>query len=125
MGQSLAPKLGRLGAVTDIIVLVGVFYFLGYLFASGTARVSALLPVLLGVAVTVPSVPRLVWALLLCYTIGLETIISPYAGAVGPIYYGCGYIKSKDFWLLGTVFGFLFFVVYLLIGVPWLMFLKL
>ena len=124
VGQSLAPKLGGLGTVTSIVMLVGAFYFLRYLFASGTAHVSALFPVLLGVAVTIPGVTRLVWALLLCYTIGLVTVITPYAGAVSPIYYGCGYIKSRDFWLLGTAFGLVFFVVYLLIGVPWLMFLK-
>lgn len=123
VGQSLAPKLGGLGAVTAVVVLVGAFYFLRYLFASGTAHVSALLPVLLGVAATVPGVSHLAWALFLCYTIGLVTIITPYAGAVCPIYYGCGYIKSRDFWLLGTVLGIVFFVVFLLIGVPWLMFL--
>ncbi len=124
VARSIAPTFLGLGTVTAIIMLVGAFYVLQYLFASGTARVSALLPVLLGVAVTIPGVTRLAWALLLCYTIGLAIIVTPYAGAVCPIYFGCGFIKGKDFWLLGLLFGLVFFLVFIVIEVPWLMFLK-
>ena len=50
-----------------------------------TAHASALLPVMPGVTVTIHGVSPLVWALLLCYTVGLATIVTPYAGAVCPI----------------------------------------
>jgi L-tartrate/succinate antiporter len=124
VANSLMSTFGGLGRIAAIVVLVGAFYFLRYLFASGSAAVSALLPVLLGVAVKIPGISPKTWALLFCYTIGLATIVSPFSGAVSPIYFGCGYIKSRDFWLLGLFFGTVFFVVLLLIGIPWLMFLK-
>lgn len=124
VAKSLKSTFGGFGLITAIVVLVGAFYFLRYIFASGSAAVSALLPVLLGVAVKVSGISPKTWALLFCYTIGLATIVTPFSGAVSPIYFGCGFIKSRDFWLLGLFFGSVFFVVFLLIGVPWLTFLK-
>src|SRR5918996_5435258 len=44
-------------------------------------------------------------------------IISPYATAPGPIYYGSGYVSRKDFWTLGLIFGAIYLAVLLLIGV--------
>ena len=30
-----------------------------------------------------------------------------------------GYLPSRDYWLLGTIFGAIFLIVFLAIGVPW------
>jgi L-tartrate/succinate antiporter len=89
-----------------------------------TAHVSALLPVFLGVAVLIPGVSPLGWALLLCQSLGLMGVLTAYATAPNAIYYGSGYIKGKDFWVLGLILGVTFFVLYLLIGVPWLAYLE-
>ena len=37
-----------------------------------------------------------------------------------PVYYGSGYLPSKDYWRLGAIFGVLFIAVMLIIAVPWL-----
>jgi citrate:succinate antiporter len=75
------------------------------------------------VAITIPGVSPKAWALLLVYVLGLMGIITPYGGGHVAIYYGSGYIKSKDFWLLGLVQGIIFFLVYIAIIIPWLAFL--
>ena len=106
------------------VLLVAAFFLLHYLFASITAHVSALFQVFLVVAITIPGMSRLAWALLLSYPLGLMGILTPYGTGPSPIYYGCGYIKGKDFWSLGFLLGFLFFAVYVLIELPWLTFLK-
>ena len=36
------------------------------------------------------------------------------------MYYGSGYLPSKDFWRLGAIFGVLFIVAMLVLGLPWL-----
>jgi L-tartrate/succinate antiporter len=46
-------------------------------------------------------------------------IITPYATGPGPVFFGCGYIPRKDFWVLGLVFGVIFLAVLLVIGVPY------
>ena len=35
------------------------------------------------------------------------------------IYANSGYLPSKDYWRLGTIFGAIFLVTFLAIGVPW------
>jgi L-tartrate/succinate antiporter len=37
-----------------------------------------------------------------------------------PVYYGSGYLPSRDYWRLGAIFGALFIAVMLIIAVPWL-----
>jgi L-tartrate/succinate antiporter len=124
IAQSLAPMLSHRGVIMAAVLLVGTFFLLHYLFASITAHVSALFQVFLVVAITIPGMSHATWALLLSYPLGLMGILTPYGTGPSPIYYGCGYIKSKDFWILGFLLGLLFFAVYVLVELPWLSFLK-
>jgi hypothetical protein len=43
-------------------------------------------------------------------------LLTPYAGGPNPVYYGSGYLPTKDFWLLGAIFGAIFFGLWLAIG---------
>ena len=52
-----------------------------------------------------------------------EITDTPYGTGPSPIYYSSGYIPGKDFWRLGFILGLLYFVTYIVIGVPWLRFL--
>lgn len=61
------------------------------------------------------------FALLLCYSLGMMGILTPYATGPAPVYFGSGYITRKAFWTLGFVFGLVFLVTLLGIGVPYLM----
>ena len=120
VGKSLAPIVSGRGIILSMVLLLGAFFLLHYLFASITAHVSALLQVFLAIAVGIAGVPPLTWALMLVYSLGLMGILTPYGTGPSPIYYGCGYIKGKDFWVFGLILGLLFFVVYMVIGVLWL-----
>ena len=123
LAQSIAPSLGQLGTTSAIVALIGVFYVLHYFFASITAHTATLFPVFLGIALTVSGVSPMQWALLLAYSLGLMGILTPYGGGHQAIYYGSGFIPRRDFWVLGLILGAVYFVVYLLIVVPWLRFL--
>jgi L-tartrate/succinate antiporter len=103
-----------------MIGLVILFFVSHYMFASVTAHVAALLPVMLATAMAVPGLNMEVVSMLLCGTLGIMGIISPYGTGPSPLYFGSGYIKSRDFWVLGFVFGTIYLAVYLLIGFPWI-----
>jgi L-tartrate/succinate antiporter len=103
-----------------MLVLVAVFFFTHYLFASITAHVTAMLPVMLAVGLGIPEMPMETFALLLALTLGIMGILTPYATGPSPVYYGSGYIPSKDYWRLGAIFGVIFFVALLVIGLPWI-----
>jgi len=102
-----------------MIVLVVVFFFTHYMFASITAHVTALLPVMLTVGSTVQGLPMQQFTMLLLLTLGLIGILTPYATGPSPVYYGSGYIPSGKFWQLGAIFGVIFILALLVIGVPW------
>lgn len=123
VAQSLAPSLQGVTPTTAIVTVTGVYFFLHYFFASITAHTASLLPVFLAMAVTIPSVSPKEWALLLAYPLGLMGVLTTYTAGHNPIYYGSGYISRQAFWALGLVLGIFFFATYLVIGVPWLMYL--
>ncbi len=69
----------------------------------------------------VPGIDIRTSALLLVFTLGIMGILKPYATGPSPVYYGSGYIPTKDYWRLGAIFGVIFFTALLAIGVPWIM----
>ena len=121
--QSIAPAVSGLNLYTTIVGLLAAFYFTHYFFASITAHTAALFPVFLAIAIEIPGVSPTRWALLLGYSLGLMGILTTYGSGQAAIYYGSGYIKRKDFFVLGLVMGLVFFIVYVGIIVPWLAFL--
>lgn len=102
-----------------MVVLVVVFFFTHYMFASITAHVTALLPVMLTVGSTVQGLPMQQFTMLLLLTLGLIGILTPYATGPSPVYYGSGYIPSSKFWQLGAIFGVIYIAALLVIGLPW------
>lgn len=117
-----AAHLSGLAPIPAMIALLAIFFGVHYLFASVTAHVAAIVPVILLAGAAIPGVPVHTFALLLCLSLGLMGIITPYATGPSPVYFGSGYISRKDFWVLGLVFGVIFLVVLMAIGVPYTMF---
>jgi L-tartrate/succinate antiporter len=118
--DSVAAHMSAFSPFAAMILLVLVFYFTHYLFASITAHVTALLPVMLAVGATIPGMNITQYSLLLCLTLGIMGILTPYATGPSPVYYGSGYLPSKDYWRLGAIFGVLFIAVLIIVAVPWL-----
>ncbi len=116
-----AVLLSGFAPLVVMIAMVAIFFLIHYLFASITAQVTAVLPVFLAAGAAVPGMNMVVYSLLLCFTLGIMGIITPYATGPSPVYYGSGFIARKDFWVLGLVFGLIFLVTLLVIGTPYLL----
>jgi L-tartrate/succinate antiporter len=116
---AIAGHMSGFSPTLAMVVLVVVFFFTHYMFASITAHVTALLPVMLTVGSTVQGLPMQQFTMLLLLTLGLIGTLTPYATGPSPVYYGSGYIPSGKFWQLGAIFGAIFLVALLAIGVPW------
>ena len=122
--ELVGHQIVGLSTMTAMLVLVMVFFFSHYVFASVTAHVTAVLPVMLAVGATVPGLQSHQYALLLCLTLGIMGIITPYGTGPSPVYYVSGYLPSGDYWRLGAIFGLIFFVVFIVVTVPWLLFIS-
>ncbi len=91
------------------------------MFASVTAHVTALIPVLLAVGSSVPNMNLPQLALLLCLQLGIMGVITPYGTGPSPVYYGSGYLPSADYWRLGAIFGVIYLVVFMVTTLPWVL----
>lgn len=121
LGRTISGALYGMSVTMIMAALVAVFFFIHYMFASITAHATALLPMFLAVGVAIPDFPMRPYALLLAYTLGLMGVLTPYATGPAPVYYGSGFLSRRDFWGLGLIFGCIFILVLLVIGMPYLM----
>ena len=121
VAATIKPVMSSLTLPVAVVFLITVFFFVHYLFATISGHATALLPLFLILAVTVPGLSPKGWALALGYTFGMMGILTPYATGPSPVYYRCGYISRTEFWTLGLILGVVFLGLYLAIGVPWIL----
>lgn len=121
LGKSAGAHLVGSPPMVVMVGLVTLYFLVHYMFASLTAHATAVLPVVLAIGVAVPDMAIRPFVMLLCYSLGLMGVITPYATGPAPVYFASGFIERKDFWRLGLIFGLIYLGALLLIGVPWLM----
>lgn len=121
VAKALGTQLSGLPVMATIMLLLALYYFSHYLFASVTAHVTAMLPVMLSMAATVPNMPVASFAMLLAMSHGLMGILTPYGTGPSPVYATSGYIPSAVFWRLGAVFGVLYFAAYAMTAWFWVL----
>jgi L-tartrate/succinate antiporter len=122
--KKAAAPLAGLQPLVVMVCLTVLFFVIHYMFASITAHVTAVLPVMLAAGVAIPGLDVRMFAMLLCFTLGIMGILTPYATGPSPVYFGSGFVPRKEFWKLGAIFGFLYLAVLLAVGVPWLLWMK-
>lgn len=115
LSKSFSSSLSGLSPDLAIVSLTLIFIFIHYFFASGTAHVTALLPIFmtLGLAI-IPHELGYKLAMMLTGSLGIMGIITPYGTGHTPIWYGSGFISQKTWWIL----GFEFLAIYLIIYIP-------
>jgi DASS family divalent anion:Na+ symporter len=104
--------------ISALIILMLVYFYSHYGFASTTAHVTAMFPAFLAVAVAVKAPPYLA-ALTLGFFSALNAGITHYGTGPAPIYFNAGYLDQKTWWKLGLIISFVNIVIWIGIGFPW------
>jgi DASS family divalent anion:Na+ symporter len=112
VGLTGLPWLAAVG------LLVLIYLYIHYGFASMTAHVTALYPAFLTAAVATGA-PPLMAALPLAFFSNLNAGITHYGTGSAPVYFGAGYVSQGDWWRLGFIVSLINIVVWLGIGPVW------
>lgn len=124
LGNAFSGVLGGITPLAAIIGIVLVFSYLRYFFASGTAYVTALLGIFIVIAgqINGGAYDVNMITLLMLLPMGFMGVITPYGTGHSPLWFGSGYIPSADFWRLGAIFGIIYMILFLVIGLPWFLY---
>jgi L-tartrate/succinate antiporter len=119
--EGAAGQMSGLPIIIMLLAMVIIYFFAHYLFASITAHVTAMMPIMLSVGAAIPGFPLADFALLLALTHGFMGVLTPYATTSGPVYLSSGYITSAEYWRLGALFGVIFLVALLVLSGPFVL----
>lgn len=100
------------------IVIVLVYTYAHYAFASLTAHIAAMFSAFLAVAVAVGTPPYLA-ALSLFFASSISQGITHYAAGPAPIFFGAGYVSQTTWWKLGFMVSAINLVIWIGLGSIW------
>ncbi|MBL8266424.1 anion permease [Steroidobacter sp.] len=101
-----------------LIVLVCVYIYSHYLFASLAAHATAFFVPFLTVAVAAGAPPYMA-ALAFAFSSSLCASLTHYGGGPSPVYWGAGYADVKQWWSVGLVASLLHILIWIGIGSVW------
>jgi DASS family divalent anion:Na+ symporter len=120
LGERLSMALSGLASPTAGLILVVGYILLHYLFVSQTAHLLALFGVFLDVGVKL-GVNPLVLAFHLLFATNYFSVITPQGSSANLLFAASGYLPQGDLYKLGAITTAVTFVVYAVLGTPWLM----
>lgn len=127
IGETGLPKLfaGAMAGYTAgmswmlaLSILVLVYFYTHYFFASITGHVLAMFVPFLAVTIGAGA-PAGLTVLLLTYFSNLNAGLTHYGTTPGPIYFGTGYVKQKEWWTIGLIASVLNILIWSTVGLIW------
>ncbi len=99
-------------------VIVLVYFYSHYIFASATAHVAAMYAAFLSVGISV-GIPGTLLALSLGFCGGIFGTLTHYGHGPAPVFFGSTYVDLKDWWTRGFVLSVAFLIIWMGLGGLW------
>lgn len=106
----------------SVVILVGVYFYAHYFFASTTAHITAMFAAFFAAGLALGA-PPLYLGLLLAGASSLMMSLTHYATGTSPIIFGSGYVSMKDWWIMGLIMSVINLSVWGIVGGLWWKFL--
>ncbi len=116
--QTVSASMGHMLWIAVLGILILIYMYSHYGFASLTAHASAMYAAFLAVAVTAGAPPYLA-TLTLAFTANICLGITHYSGGPGPIYYSAGFVDLRTWWKLGFIISIVQLVIWIGLGALW------
>jgi DASS family divalent anion:Na+ symporter len=118
IADSVAGGVAGLAWLPALLVLTLVYFYAHYGFASVTAKVTAMFPPFLAIALVAKAPPQLTVLLFgICSALGAG--LTHYGTGPSPIYYNAGYVDLGTWWKLGLLVSIVNIVIWFGVGFPW------
>jgi DASS family divalent anion:Na+ symporter len=121
VGERLATRLDGISWPAAYVALVSLYVVLHYLFVSQSSQVLALFGVFLDVGMRA-GVPTALMAFALLFASSYFSAITPQGGSQNVIFVGSGYLTQGELYRLGALVTGACFLVFMLVGTPWILF---
>lgn len=115
----IKAKIGGLSWQVAFPVIILVYFFSHYIFASATAHVAAMYAALLGVGVSL-GIPPMLLAMMLGFLGSIYGVLTHYGHGPAPVFFGSGYVELKAWWLRGLEIGIVLLIIYMGVGGLWM-----
>lgn len=116
--NSVSTSFSGISWITATAVLLLIYVFSHYFFASLTAHITAMYSAFGVVAIACGASSMLI-ALVFAYASNLMMPITHYGGAPAPIIFGSGYVTQKEWWKLGFIITVINLLIWSIIGSIW------
>ncbi len=103
---------------TSVAILVLVYFYAHYFFASTTAHVTAMFAAFFAAGVALGAPPMLL-GLLLAFSSSLNMSLTHYATGTAPIIFGSGYTSLNEWWIAGAVMSVVNILILVVVGILW------
>jgi len=110
--------VGGLSWPVTFVIVAFVYFYIHYLFASVTARITALYGALLAVLVAAGTPPMLA-AMGLAVLSALAGTLTHFGTGTAPVYFGAGYVSVKDWWRNSFFLSAVNLTVWAVVGGIW------
>lgn len=104
--------------LTASFILILIYFYSQYMFASLTAHITAMFPAFAAVAVAAGAPPYVIALIMGCFS-SLCASLTHYASGVTPIYFSSNYVDQGTWWKLGIYASIINIVIWLSIGAVW------
>jgi len=115
----IKQKIGGMTWTVAFPVIILVYFFSHYIFASATAHVAAMYAALLAVGIAV-GIPPMLLAMMLGFLGSIYGVLTHYGHGPAPVFFGSGYVDLKSWWLRGLEIGIVLLIIYMGLGGIWM-----
>ena len=116
---SIGSALHGISWVWVMVVLMVVYFYAHYFFASATAHVTAMYAAFVSVAIAAGA-PVMLAAMLLAFTSAFMSSTTHYANGPASVLSSSGYVTQSEWWKMNFVMGIFYLLVYGIIGSLWM-----
>ncbi|MDN6640304.1 MAG: anion permease [Tetragenococcus sp.] len=116
--ELIVSSLGNMNWFLVLCLLLVIYFYSHYLFASATAHVSAMYAALLSVALAAGA-PGQLAALMLGFFGSLMGSTTHYSTGPAPIYFSSGFVTQSEWWKMNFVLGIAYIIIWIGVGSLW------